>query len=169
MAFNQLSNRSSLSWLFIVGFMSSFAYFQYTSGYDYAEEHLISQEALCDDAFGKGRRSLRLFKVMGCKSQVQDRQKKLESRLGFESSNLSDKELMHLMQRDLIEREKRSGDIEKWLARCDGDVEACMEDTPQDNGFDPAPSASYESHTPLSPEECDEVDNAGFLPECRGW
>ena len=169
MALNQFSNQPFKSWLIVLGICVCFAYYHYNEGYDYAQERMVTQESLCDDLFRHGRRSFHSIKVMGCRSQVQDRQKKLESQLGFEASNMSDQELMMMMQRDLAERKKRSSDTSPWLARCDGDIEACMENTPQDNRFDPAPSAGFESHTTLSPDECEEVDNAGFLPECRGW
>ncbi len=170
MAFNQLLNRSPATWLIALGVCACFAYYQYAKGYDFAQQHSITTEAICDNAFNGGRRSYHFFKVMGCKSFAKDVRHKLNANMNYVADKIGDKELIMMMQLGAMEKEKSDRDIAKWLARCDGDVEACMENTPQDNNMQAAAAADNEEmHTALTQAECEEVDNAGFLPECREW
>ena len=145
------------------------AFYQYNDGYKYAEEQLVSQESYCGYLSRGINPYWHYFEIIGCKVQVQDRLKKLESRLGINASDLSKKELRMLLQEDRNLQYQQALDLKNRLdiERCNSDIENCTDNSSQRYGYESAPYIEHESHTLLTPEECEEVDNAGFLPECR--
>lgn len=157
------------STLIIFFILAGLAYYLYRDGYQYAEEREVIEQKHCSYLFGFGRSYIHFFEILGCKMQVEDRLDKLKALFGFDARNLSDRELRILLQQQQLLRYKRDRDLNSLLEHCNGDLEVCMEDTPHYDGYDWSQSSDYQSHTPLSPEECEEIDNAGFLPECRGW
>lgn len=149
--------------------LACLAYYQYSDGYRYAKEQLVSHESSCKYLYGGVNPYWHYFEIIGCEVQVLDRLKNLESTLGINASDLSKEELRALMlQQQLLEYNQRRR-VQDWIEheRCNDEVEECNGDMSRHYGYDAAPYTGQESHTPLSPEECEEVDNAGFLPECR--
>lgn len=144
------------------------AYYQYSDGYRYAKEQLVSYESSCKYLYGGVNPYWHYFEIIGCEVQVRDRLKNLESILGINASDLSKEELRTLMQQQQLLEFNQRRRVQDWIEykRCNDDTEDCNDDMSRHYGYEVAPYTGHESHTLLTPEECEEVDNAGFLPEC---
>jgi hypothetical protein len=154
---------SVLLMLLIAG--AGLAYFQFKGGYQFAEERFITRESSCGMLYGGGNIYWHYFEILGCKVQIEESREALKARLGIDSDSLTKRQLEQLMQQDKMLRYQQSRELRNLIDQCDGDIESC-DTSSQYYGHHSAPSINDEAYSPLSAEECEEVDSSGFLPEC---
>ncbi len=136
-----------------IALLGAIAFYQYREGVNFAIENRIDREGVCDFHRLKEGWTLPYFKLMGCKSKALE----YELELGAHQLDEFQKRFAQEMQKEITRKQAQNA-LEAYIEQCQEEG-TCAEGGQQGA----APSATDDTPPPA---DCEDLDSAGFLPEC---